>query len=462
MMVGAQAYPFGHEPILEAGKILQAAQEGSMGEVQQMESEPQRPKVPSRFSADIKIISFSAGFLAFDVGLYARDAAQKASRLEDLRDFPLLKSLKTNLTNLILVDKAYTITGGSDPICRQLPMFGAQKFVDLFGWASNPQLSEYVGERTVAGRGCSLWRLRSNTSMSLCADGDQPVELNITLSISGIPASNTSYQFGSLTLGDQVPPSLLEKPMICNEVAPPCESGRGKAADLLDAYVFHPGMSAIDYNIEDQNIADLIGDAFFICGDKLNNASKATIDHNYTLISRYTLEISSAFGQYGVCNGYPDTTPPGPVCFGGDLRLVGKEAPFFAGDGESRCAAESKAGFWYSLPKAGHCPAGQSPSTTAASTGCSWSIQKRLKTIQQSCLMETHGYLDLCKKDFVEKTGFANSIAALRAAFASENLASGGCPDVGGPSDGDFAVVVWSKVTTTCGRFLYTATLPAQ
>lgn len=304
MMVGAQAYPFGHEPILEAGKILQAAQEGSMGEVQQMESEPQRPKVPSRFSADIKIISFSAGFLAFDVGLYARDAAQKASRLEDLRDFPLLKSLKTNLTNLILGDKAYTITGGSDPICRQLPMFGAQKFVDLFGWASNPQLSEYVGERTVAGRGCSLWRLRSNTSMSLCADGDQPVELNITLSISGIPASNTSYQFGSLTLGDQVPPSLLEKPMICNEVAPPCESGRGKAADLLDAYVFHPGMSAIDYNIEDQNIADLIGDAFFICGDKLNNASKATIDHNYTLISRYTLEISSAFGQYGVCNGY--------------------------------------------------------------------------------------------------------------------------------------------------------------
>ena len=31
-----------------------------------------------------------------------------------------------------------------------------------------------------------------------------------------------------------------------------------------------------------------------------------------------------------------DTTPPGPLCVGGDPRLVGKEAPFFAGDGESR------------------------------------------------------------------------------------------------------------------------------
>eukprot|EP00438_Fugacium_kawagutii_P007971 Skav221216 [mRNA] locus=scaffold2467:171133:171741:- [translate_table: standard] len=202
-------------------------------------------------------------------------------------------------------------------------------------------------------------------------------------------------------------------------------------------------MSAIDYNIEDQDIADLEGDAFFICMDRMQKQNTSTpIDHNYTLISHYALEISPAFGQYAVCNGYPDTAPPGPSCIGGDPRLVGKEAPFFIGDGESRCAEHNPSGFWYSVPKAGRCAPGQSPRRTAASDGCTWSIRKRWKTIQQTCLLETHHFLDICKADMFEKKGLPRSVAALRAAFASEDVASGGCPDIGGPAQDDFAVVV--------------------
>ena len=62
--------------------------------------------------------------------------------------------------------------------------------------------------------------------------------------------------------------------------------------------------------------------------------------------------MSPAYGQYGLCNGYPDTTPVGPVCLGGDSRLVGCEGPSFSGVGELRCAESPVVGHWFSLPKA--------------------------------------------------------------------------------------------------------------
>ena len=421
--------------LLEAAKLLEAAEDLENFDRKlpsAKPSEPQRPRVPRRFRADTKFVSNPA-MAGVGPGMFAQDADEKFLRIEEVRSFPFGNQY---FSNLLLANEAYTITGGNHSICRRLPMFGMQKFVDLFAWAASPLLSEYAGERTVAGRVCSQWQLRSkNHSLSLCADGDIPVELNMTSSISGIPSA-TSYQFGPLVTGEQVPQSLFVKPDACEELAPPCESGRGKGPVVLEAYVFHPAISTGDYNIEDQDIADLEGDAFFICADRMMNQSSSTIDHNYTRISHYLLEISPAFGQYAVCNGYPDTSPPGPACFGGDPRLVGKEAPFFVGDGESRCMDKSPSGFWFSVPKAGRCPAGQSPSSTAASSGCTWSIQKRLKTIQQSCLLQTHRFLELCKE------GMPKSVAALRAAFTSEELASGGCPDVGGPNEEDLALVV--------------------
>ena len=282
--------------LLEAAKLLQAAEElqhfhGKLPSAKP--SEPQRPRVPRRFRADTKFWSNPA-MAAVGPGMFAQDADEKVLRIEEVRSFPFGKQY---FSNLLLATEAYTITGGNHSICRQLPMFGMQKFVDIFAWAANPLLSEYAGERTVAGRGCSQWQLRSkNHSLSLCADGDIPVELNMSSSISGIPSA-TSYQFGPLVTGDQVPQSLFVKPAACEELAPPCESGRGKGPVLLEAYVFHPAMSTGDYNIEDQDIADLEGDAFFICADRMMNQSSSTIDHNYTRISHYLLRFHLHLGN---------------------------------------------------------------------------------------------------------------------------------------------------------------------
>ena len=172
----------------------------------------------------------------------------------------------------------------------------------LEGWAAIPSVSEYAGQHSVAGRSCALWRFTrgsGSVNQSLCADGNIPVELNIstrnTSSAAAIKEMHATYQFGPLSM--QVDPSLLEKPAICDHVAPPCGNGVGAEPVTLDAYVFHPGLSAIDYSIEDQNVADLLGDALFICFDLLQH-QKTFADHNYSLISRYSLHVSPAFGQY--------------------------------------------------------------------------------------------------------------------------------------------------------------------
>ena len=400
-----------------------------------LDDEPARPTVPTRFSAPINYTSFDTGFLQTGKGFFAQDADEKAMRVETIRH-TLGMDLPSNITTLIRGNKSYNMNGGDHAICRQVAFFGQQQFADFFAWAANPLISEYRGKRVVAGRVCSLWYLLSTTQtrISLCAEGNAPVELNVTLpknNSGGGISFNFSYQFGHLTKGSQVSEDLLQKPEICDTSAPPCENGRGLEPVPLNAYIFHPGMSADDYNLEDQNVADVAGDAAFICFDRLFRESK--VDHNYTLISRYALEVSPAFGQYCPCNGYPDTIPRGPSCIAGEPRLVGRGAPFSAGDGELRCAAESPLGFWYGLPKGGRCSPGERPSKEAWATGCTWSVKQRVKTIHQACLLKDHGFLNYCKADVLEHKGFRRSAKALEAAFASEDPSIGGCADVGGP-----------------------------
>ena len=123
---------------------------------------------------------------------------------------------------------------------------------------------------------------------------------------------------------------------------------------------------------------------------------------------------------------------------------MGREAPFSAGEGELRCAAGSPLGFWYQLPKGGRFSTGHRPSKEAWATGCTWSVQKRLKTIQQACLLRNHNFLQYCKADVLEDKGFGRSMKALEAAFASEDSSLGGCADVGEPvaQDSESMVVV--------------------
>ncbi|CAK9006027.1 RING-type domain-containing protein [Durusdinium trenchii] len=371
-------------------------------------------------------------------GLLAQDA--RIMRVETVQPKAGMEELETNMTYVMTVNESFHLTGGSPktiPLCRHLPFgpFGGKAvFQDLFAWVSDPMQSTYLGESVISKRPCSLWRRRGESGAPgatvLCAAGDVPVELNMSVSsnVTGeVKWFNSSYQFGAVST--RVPEELLETPSSC-DLAPPCEPLDPDPV-ALDAYVFHPNLSAVDYNIEDQNVADLEGEALFICMDRLR-FHKMAVDHNYTLISRYSLLVSPAYGQYPLCNGYPDTVPQGPRCVGGDGRLVGREAPFFAGDGESRCSTSSPVGFWLGVPSGGRCSAGQRPSRTAAQGGCTWSLEARRKTIRQTCLFH-HNFFELCDADFAERRGFRRSAAALRRAFASDETARGGCADVGGP-----------------------------
>lgn len=378
--------------------------------------------------------------------MYAYNLDRKALRMEaDMQEFFLARELNLTSTNIRLTTAkgTFQVTGGKDAICRS---FGRGiGFHDQFSWAANPLLSAFEGAETVHGRPCNRWRLRAPavaTQISLCADGDEPVQLSIKSPMTQGQFFNLTY--GELTaVGPAVDPSLFVVPSACDGPAPPCAAARGLGPREVEVYVFHPGMSAVDYDIADQNVADLDGDALFICSDALQpQRNSSFVDHNYTRISRYTLLVSPAFGQYGLCNGYPDTAPPGPICLGGDARLVGREAPLFAGDGELRCAAESPIGFWYSLPRSGQCPPGQSPGANAWREGCTWSVQKRLKTVDQNCLLKKHRLPDKCVMDLTTGKGFGSSAQALGLAFASENVSAGGCPDIGGPPQEEANLIV--------------------
>ncbi|CAE7203246.1 CFAP99 [Symbiodinium sp. CCMP2456] len=450
-------------PIEKAAEMVweveQNLQPTAAGAAEQVLGTPPCPQVPHRFAAQMTFVSTDSGYPAKGPGFFAQAVDLKAMRMETIRPFlGKIKGMDTNLTMLSIGNHSWDLTGFNQPMCRVLPMFGTQRFHDMFAWAANPALSEYVGPHVVAGHSCDLWRFRFGSktlNQTLCADGNIPVELVISINNSSgttVKKMLASYQFSQVT--SQVDQTLLEKPSICESLVPPCENGRDVEPVTVDAYVFHPGISAIDYNIEDQNVADLRGDALFICMDCLQNQS-SFIDHNYTRISRYTLQMSPAFGQYALCNGYPDTVPPGPECVGGDPRLVGKEAPFFAGDGENRCSADSSIGFWYGLPKAGHCSAGEVPKKSAWESGCTWSILKRHKTIKQTCLLNDHHYLTFCQADFKEGKGFPRSEAALLAAFSSEDPSKGGCADIGGQDSAILRIyftVVSNHLVFSAGR----------
>jgi len=298
-------------------------------------------------------------------------------------------------------------------------------------------MSRYIGNKTVGSKPCLCWQPRvqpPQTNIVLCTHGNFPVELSIiSRSKSGDIKQNTSFTFDAPTaVGDHVNASLFVKPEECSKLAPPCSTSKSTSTMKVDAYVFHPGMSAVDFNISSQNVADAVGEASFICTDRMNKPVDY-MDHNYTLISRYTLVVSAAWGQYALCNGYPDTSPPGPSCVGGDPRLVGRATPMGIGDGELRCAATSPIGFWFSLPASGRCAQGIVPGSDASHEGCTWTPRERMKTISQTCLLQTQRFVEKCFADIKEGKGYTKSTEVLRAAFESENVQQGGCAEVSGP-----------------------------
>jgi len=400
---------------------------------------PPHPKVPWRFAAPVTVFLNSRAWNAHK-GIFASDADQQVIMMALRHTDPFSANLNplpiASYKILHFSNSTYAITGEREILCRSLPN---QSLVvhDLFGWASTRNTSYYIGQRAIGTRKCSCWRPRFShldNSLVLCTDGDFPVELSLTRRSATF--HNVTLRFDApIAVGNRVNSSLFAKPEECSRVAPPCSTGEKTSTVEVDAYVFHPGMSANVFNISSQDVADDVGEAAFICSDRMHKFNSSFMDHNYTLITQHTLLMSAVWGQYATCNGYTDTNPPGPSCSGGDSRLVGRAAPFEVGDGELRCASKSPIGFWYSLPEAGRCAPGVAPGFQALQAGCTWTPKRLVKTISQTCLLQSQRFINSCFADLREGKGYRRSTRVLRAAFASQNVQEGGCPDVGGQFD---------------------------
>lgn len=76
-----------------------------------------------------------------------------------------------------------------------------------------------------------------------------------------------------------------------------------------------------------------------------------------------------------------------------------------------QCSYNTTLGAWYSLPKSARCPP-----NSPLGPGCSWRLQKRVKTVEMSCLLE-NGLFDMCARDMTFP--FPRSAALLQKAFSS-------------------------------------------
>jgi hypothetical protein len=83
----------------------------------------------------------------------------------------------------------------------------------------------------------------------------------------------------------------------------------------------------------------------------------------YEVVSKWSLEVWSGFGQYALCNGYP------PKCIGNEKFLVGREAATGFKDLCGQCSDNSQdVGSWFSLSAAGQCKGKTEPDGKS----CSW------------------------------------------------------------------------------------------
>ena len=203
---------------------------------------------------------------------------------------------------------------------------------------------------------------------------------------------------------------------------PPLCPKAGFGVDTTTFYIFHP--AGEQPYASTQYWGDATGDTFFTCSDLLSNRPAST-DHNYSLISSYTVEYFAQYGQYANCNGYPS------ACVGANDFYVGHEAAFglYYADGPS------------DLPPGGQCT--QNPSSASGFSSrrravrerhavpgdgtCTWRAT-RIKTIDSKCLFEEHHFEALCRKE--ARAPFSSAVGAFEKAFASDDAQAGGCPNI--------------------------------
>ena len=362
---------------------------------------PLLPQIPAQFSAPFQYEPGLVGFFHQD------DTNQRMA--QSFGDHQLPGRL-SNASTVLSQNWSFIATAGSmhvtvNRVCR---VEQGARYTNYFGWLTQPGV-KFLGACTPTQKGCpkracNVWGLAGaggKMSEEICVDDDNnPVVLKM---------SGREFLFGLPLTVAPPPESVFKLGPYCDKPAPPCEGG---AVQKLEAVVFHPRGK---YNIAGQDVGDLLGDTFFLCaaGPKAQSAGQL-----YSVVSKWSLEVWSGFGQYALCNGYP------PKCIGNEKFLVGREAAtgfkYLCG----QCSDNSEdVGSWFSLSAAGQCKPGQAPDGVK----CSWRAVKKIKTVDITC-PSFSGFFETC--DTESSLPLTASAAKLAQIFAQDDIEAGGCPPI--------------------------------
>mmetsp|Transcript_4951 Transcript_4951/g.15114 ORF Transcript_4951/g.15114 Transcript_4951/m.15114 type:complete len:288 (-) Transcript_4951:38-901(-) len=232
-------------------------------------------------------------------------------------------------------------------------------------------------------------------------------------------SSRNEMDFFTFEPVSSFPAGTFELPSICTSTDPVgfyCNSTDPNGIRKTSVYNFHkPTVTSL----LNQNTADVIGDAYFICEILTGKRPGSTVQGEY--LSLWDVTMNSTYGQYCQCNEGPNAQW---VCTGGNTLAVGREAPddivLPAG---GQCTHHPKVGEWFSLPAQCACSADQ----RIGENGCAWRTERLRKTISGQCLVD-NGMKAACEKE--NHFPFSYATQVMVRAMNSELPSQGGCPAI--------------------------------
>jgi len=288
-----------------------------------------------------------------------------------------------------------------------------------FDWLSE---ATYGGTADVEGVPCDLWSDDRGHRLALVSGTTRPLVYNFSL----------VYSFTFLTFDDGADDVHFDA-KTCDD-PPTCGDDFALPSDDVDVYVFHP---ANVLNVSGQDVADLLGEAAFLCESldngvvvgplsplvgppaspaspvkkKKKKTTRGEETKDYEWFSKWRIAFRNrTVGQYQNCNGYP------PSCLGVNTGLVGREASLAMGEPlAGQCGENRLTGSWYSLPACDDDDDDDADARTSAKkTPCPWTVVERVKTINGTCALGDDFLADHCAN---LRAPFLDAALALRRAF---------------------------------------------
>ena len=246
-----------------------------------------------------------------------------------------------NLSMIVQGDEFLTM----NDLCYPQPSFWRYP---TFEWLEN---ATYGGMMVVDGFDCDVWFDETHAAAFV---GDRPLQYNFSV-----------YTFTFLAFENDDSSLPVFDTTTCYD-PPICDEFQLPESEIV--YLFHPKNN---FDIGGQNVADLLGEASFLCESlAANQTGSLSGDAQYDWLTMWRLEFTNrSVGLYENCNGYDP-----PVCLGVNDALVGREAAMGIGKPlAGQCEPNKLTGSWFSLPQ--------------CDENCPWTKMERVKTINGSCLL---------------------------------------------------------------------------